>query len=98
YLRIGSYLKALEMQERSLSLMQKLGDPHGIVNELNGLGVFYLELHQTEKALTYFQEALHANARNMDLTDQAITLSNLGETYGQLGQRKQERGFLEQAL
>jgi CHAT domain-containing protein/Flp pilus assembly protein TadD len=65
---------------------------------LSGIGDLYVDLHEEQKALTYFNQSLLIMREIGDRTGEAVTLNNIGATYQRLGDKEKARDYFTQAL
>jgi tetratricopeptide (TPR) repeat protein len=58
YCEKGDYETALEYNQKSLDIQEKIGDVKGVANSYTNFGIIYYEMGKYEKAIEYCQKAL----------------------------------------
>ncbi|NEP63435.1 MAG: DUF2225 domain-containing protein, partial [Symploca sp. SIO2G7] len=94
---LGDYDQAYKVGTEALLISQTHKLQQEAANILRLLGFIQRLRNRYESAIGYYQQAL-ALADQTDLEGTVLTLNNLGETYLQLGETKQARSILSQAL
>ena len=89
-LALAAFLEALDSARRQENQRAEA------ISE-NDLGIVYRQLGEDREALTHWLASL-ALKRSSGDTDLAATFANLGNLYRDLGDRRQARSFLEQAV
>jgi tetratricopeptide (TPR) repeat protein len=87
----GDYSQALQYFERSLEIMERIGDLKGIASSLNNIGNLYGNTGEYDKALEYDEKSLEIRERIGDQTGIAGSLNNIGFVH-------YERGEFDKAL
>lgn len=80
----GEYEEALKDQEESLSLFEKLRDPHGVAMTNENIGSIYEDLEQFELAYQFFRRA-YDYLKGSRSVEEVNVLNNLGDTYRKTG-------------
>lgn len=95
----GSYDKALQYADKALELYTRLNDTFNIMRTFNRIGAIHAEQGDYENALVHYLNALDINPEGtLDPAMGSVLLYNIGEAYVQLGQHRQAKPYLEQAL
>jgi tetratricopeptide (TPR) repeat protein/nucleoside phosphorylase len=81
---LGDIPKAIELQERSLAIKDKLGDLRGEGASLGNLGLCYQMLGEIPKAIELLERALAIEEKLGSLGGQATQLGNLGMCHAKL--------------
>ena len=98
YWSLEQYEQAIEAFERSLALLQDVGEPWEEDNVLGSLGLLYAELGQYERAVAFHEQRLAIARERDDAIGEEKALVNLGNAYWGLGQYEQAIEFYEQSL
>ena len=98
YGRMGEYLKALDLQQRSIPEFEKARRPDCVGASLGNIGALYLEMGSAQEAISYFQRALASAMRFDDGDGQEENLVNLGDARLRLGQPAKAIEYLRRAL
>jgi len=77
----GENHKALDHFERSLRLMEKIGDKKGIADGLNNIGRIYMDLGEYQKAMDHCQRSSRIYGEIGDQYGVANALNNMGRVY-----------------
>jgi len=88
----------VEKFNESLPLFQALGDRRGEASALDGIGVVYQSLGETQKALEKFNESLPIRQAVGDRSGEASTLNNIGWVYRSLGETQKALEKFNEAL
>ncbi|WP_318343650.1 tetratricopeptide repeat protein [Flagellimonas baculiformis] len=80
----GEYEDALKDQKASLSLFEKLGDPHGVAMTNENIGSIYEDLEQFELAYQFFHRA-YDYLKGSKSVEEVNVLNNLGDTFRKTG-------------
>jgi CHAT domain-containing protein len=99
-LRKGNLSAALPMLQRALAMQKAQGDPHGIVDTANALGVCYLMLRLWREAESHYTEALQLGQEKLGATHPLVAkvLENLATLKHLSDQFDLAQGYLEQAI
>jgi RNA polymerase sigma-70 factor (ECF subfamily) len=90
--------EALKSSLQSLEIAEKLGDRKAIAEKLGWLGVYYANMHQSEKAIEYYRKALDAYRALGDPYGQGNVLRWLGTQHMDSKQLNEARQCFEQAV
>jgi CHAT domain-containing protein/Tfp pilus assembly protein PilF len=93
-----SLTEASEKFEAALHLWRTGGDLRLEVFTLNDLANLYDNFGQTEKALTYAEQALPLLVDLRNVKDQALQLNNMGAMYNALGEKRKALDDFTKAL
>jgi tetratricopeptide (TPR) repeat protein len=91
YKATGEWERAIEYYERSLGIMEKVGDEPGMATIFNNLGVVYRDKKEWERAIQYSEHSLAIWEKVGDEPGMATAFNNLANVY-------QARGEWERAL
>ncbi|HEU4870837.1 MAG TPA: CHAT domain-containing tetratricopeptide repeat protein [Pyrinomonadaceae bacterium] len=98
YYRLGDNQKALDFYNRSLEYMQQAGDHFYTATVLCDLGLVYESLNQKEKAVDYLNQTLEVQQSINDRKGIALTLFYLARVQRDLGNIRESRKLIEEAL
>lgn len=91
YISQGEKEMALEYSEKSLALMENIGNLPGIASALNNIGIVHRRKGELDKALEYQTRGLEIRKKIMDKRGIAFSLINMGNL-------NWDRGDLDTAL
>lgn len=95
----GSYDKALQYADKALELYTSLNDTFNIMRTFNRIGAIHADQGDYENALVHYLNALDISPDGtFDPAMRSVLLYNIGEAYVQLGQHRQAKPYLQQAL
>lgn len=98
YRRLGDLHRAIDFNERSLLLSQRLGHLQSQANALGNLGLCYRRMGNLPKAIEYNLQALVLEEGLRRFDQQASALGNLGLCYRSLGDPAQALEYHQRAL
>ena len=98
YWQSGELEQALDHFQRSLVLMEELGNPHDLTIALNNIGLVYWHKGDLEQALNYQQRSLVIREELGNPQDLAMSLSNIGQIYWHRGDLEQALNYQQQSL
>jgi tetratricopeptide (TPR) repeat protein len=98
YYWLGDIPEAIDHQQRSLAIDERLGQLEGQANTLGNLGLCYLEQGDLPKAIDHQKRALAINETLGRLRFQASQLGNLGICYVEQGDLPKAIDHLQRAL
>ncbi len=75
-----------------------MGDRSGEAVTLSNIGAVYDALGEKQKALDYYQQALHLDRAVGDRSGEANTRNNIGGVYSDLGEKQKALDYFQQAL
>ncbi|MCC5667365.1 tetratricopeptide repeat protein [Nostoc sp. CHAB 5784] len=93
-----SLRQAIKKWEEALSLYRAAGDRKGEVTALFGIGHFYNDFGEKQKALEYYNQALPLYRAIPDRHGEATTLNTIGSVYNDLGEPQKALSYYNQAL
>jgi tetratricopeptide (TPR) repeat protein len=96
--QLSAFALAQMYFSEALEVTKKLHDRRSEGTALGNLGVVYLGMGQSGRAIEYFQKALAAARETKNRHSEGIALTNLGDAYLGLGQTSRAIGYCEQAL
>jgi signal transduction histidine kinase len=93
----GVYVKALELNFKSLEIREREGDKREISHALNNVGLVYYKMGNYEQALEFFKQAipLKIESKSTDGLDQMYVNAGLVNNY--LGQYGESREYIRKA-
>jgi len=97
YFNEGEYVKAFVLYTEALQYFERVNDKKYIAIVYNNLGIIFMNLKQTHKAIEYFNKSLNIN----EIEDSYIKLSilsNLGACYYNLKSYTVSTNYLYEAL
>ncbi len=94
----GSYARARELLEESLSVRREFGDNLGVARSLNALGLVALYRAEYEESTRLFEQSLDLNTELNDTWGRAMALGNLGLAAIFRGEFLKATALLEQSL
>lgn len=94
----GEYDKALLYYEKSLTMMEGIGDEIGIAAALGNIGFIHHNRGELDKALEFFGRSLEIREKIGDKLGVAWSLSSTGLVYHNLGELDKALEFLGQSL
>ncbi len=97
YEKEGEYLKALEHQQNSVLIFDKLGDQRGTAMVNENIGSIYEDLEQFDRALYYFKKS-NNYYQKFESENQISVLNNLGDIYRKTGKYQEAILFTTNAL
>jgi tetratricopeptide (TPR) repeat protein len=98
YATQGEVAKAIELQEKSLELQEKMGDVQGKAATLHQLGIIYAHQGEVAKAIAFYEESLELKEKSGNVQGKAATLHCLGIIYADQGEVATAIAFYEQSL
>lgn len=98
YIDIGEYVLALEVAQDVYNISQKLGDDTGKLLAVDSLGMIYVLLRESEKALDYFDQAMQLAQSTDDLYMQGAIYHSLTQVYLDLNQYDKALNIGHQAV
>ena len=84
-LYLGDYSAALDEHLEELAIAEGAKLDKSITQALNSIGNIYSRIHQTDKAIKYYERCLEMSERARDLDDQCRAIVNLAICYIQKG-------------
>jgi tetratricopeptide (TPR) repeat protein len=81
HLSKGEYDSSLQYQEKSLKVMEEIGEQYGIATALNNIGNVYIDKGDLTKALEYYEQSLEIFQKLGDKWGIAGSLNNIGNVY-----------------
>ncbi len=94
----GDYDNSLEFYEKSLKIMEVIGDKHGIASTLNNIGNVHHAMSNMAKALEYFGNCLEIMEKIGGKQGIAAALNNMGLVYYEMGEQTKSLEFYERSL
>ena len=94
----GSYAEALAHYERSLMILEELGNRSGIANSVHQIGVIHQARGAHKQALELYQKSLRINEELGNRSGEAFTLGEMGRLFASLGQYEEALERLLNAL
>jgi len=82
----GNYPAALGCYQRSLEILEEIGDENGKASPLGSIGNIYFSQGDNDKALDYFQRSLEIFENKGDQAGIAASHSNMGLIYKEQGE------------
>lgn len=82
----ADYHQSLDAYQQSLKLFEKLNDIPGIIRGLNGTGIVFNMIGQSEKAISNHKKSLLLCSASGDQKFYVINLFNISIAYNELGQ------------
>lgn len=98
YLDTGDLLKALEVTQQALAILQAIGDRTTAALTVSVLAEIYQNIGQWDEAMARYKQALDLNKDTGNVPDQIQFLFDLGMIYGHTGQLSHEKECYDQAL
>ncbi|WP_083617834.1 tetratricopeptide repeat protein, partial [Planktothrix serta] len=95
---LGQYSQAIKYHEKSLEIVQEIGDRRGIAASLGNLGNAYDSLGQYQRAIDFHQQSLEIEQEIGNRRGVAASLGSLGNAYQSLGQYQRAIDFHQQSL
>lgn len=95
---LGNLDRATEAYTHALELWERIGDPHGIANTLNGLGLVDWYRGENGSARQRHERSLEIRRQLGDRFGEANSLTNLGNAIKDAGDSVAARPYHEQAL
>jgi len=77
----GEWDRAIEFYERSLAIVEKVGDEHGMSTTLNNLGSVYQDKGEWDRAIEFYERSLAIVEKVGDVVGVSITLFNIASIY-----------------
>lgn len=97
YLHLGDFARGLEHCMQSLVLRERIGDTH-IGPVLNNIANTYMQLGDTDKALSYYRRSLQYCVDTANEFGRGLTLINLSEVQMQRGDDRAALESLSESL
>jgi CHAT domain-containing protein/Tfp pilus assembly protein PilF len=100
-INLTEYTKAVGYLEQALAILRESKEPEARSLQgltLRGLGVFYRELREKQKAIDAYNQAQSLYHAQNQPKKEAQALSGIAGVYGKFGEPKKEREYLDQAL
>lgn len=94
----GEYEKALDHCQKSLSLLEKLGDTRGIAYLYSDIGNIHSSKGEYEKALEYIHKSITLWEKCGDVFGIAIACNNFGGAYSALGDYEKALEYYQKSL
>jgi tetratricopeptide (TPR) repeat protein len=94
----GNYERALQLYQRSLGMVQQIGDRSGEGTTLNNISQIYKIRGDYDRALVYLEQSLAIRQQIGDRSGEGITLSNISQIYDAKGDYDRALDYLEQSL
>lgn len=91
HISLGEKDEALECSERSLELMESIGNQYGISSALNNIGIVYRNMGNLDRALECYARSLEIRNKMREKRGIAFSLINMGNLYW-------DKGDLDSAL
>ncbi|MCK4756816.1 MAG: tetratricopeptide repeat protein [Thermoplasmata archaeon] len=94
----GEYDLAMQNYEKSLTVMESIGDQLGIAAALNNIGVVHNGRGEFDKAAYFHGRSLEIREKIGDMPGVALSLNNIGSVYIEKGELDKALGIHKQSL
>jgi len=94
----GEWDKAIDYYQRSLEILEKVGDEHGMATTFNNLGSVYHAKGEWDKAIDYYQRSLEIKEKVGDEHGMSTTFNNLGSVYKDKGEWDKAIEYYQRSL
>lgn len=98
HLNKNNFPLALDFHQKSLQILEKLGDQKGIVASLNNIGLALQFQGKYGQALDYHQRSLRLKQQLNDQSGAAISLNNIALIYQYQGQYAESLNYFRQSF
>ena len=88
----------MEQWAKSLELKLALGDSNGAAITMDNMAMYYRDIGDTEKALSYFLSAARVHKNTKDYEGEGVVYDNLGELYMMADQPELGEEYYNKAL
>jgi len=96
--RLGEWDKAIEYYEKSLGILEKLGDVHGMANTYINLGLVYHDKGEWGRAIEYYEKSLEIKGKIRDVYTVAKICHNLSVAYDRKGEWHKAIEYYEKSM
>lgn len=98
FTRLGEDQKALEAFNKALELLRSVGDTSGEVDVLSNIGWVHISQNRNQEAIEHFRRSLPLRRAAGDRVGEATTLYGIGRSARRLGDLREARLRMEEAL
>jgi signal transduction histidine kinase len=94
----GEMVKALDLNQKALTIYMMHKDTSGMVTVYNDIGVIYNNKRDWEQAMAYYKKAVHLNDARKNLVANARLLNNIGLLLKEADQLDSALAYFNKAL